>query len=161
MRTMLILIALAGCVAHDGTDGVSDTLGSGTLEQVTWSGGLCQRKWPCVGTLTINELSFRAQYIDNGELVAEGRFATDTLQDLDAFVAAIPTDEPTGVYEEDGLDGPVWEYHVRVNGETRVYLTKNSFQGDFGLYVFDMKDTIATCAVGTFVASYASCTPSI
>jgi hypothetical protein len=162
MRKMLILIALAGCVADDDSTGHDPTtLGGGTLEQVTWSGGLCQRKWPCVGTLTIGVSSFQARYIDNGELVAEGRFASDTLQDLDAFVARIPTDEPTGVYEEDGLDGPVWEFRVRVNGETRVYLTKDSFQGDFGLYVFDMKDTIATCAVGTYVALYASCTPSI
>ena len=161
MRTMWILIALVGCVAHDGPPGPGDTLGSGTLERVTWSGGLCQRKWPCVGTLALGPAGFEASYIDNNELVAAGQLSTATLGDLDAFVAAIPTSEPTDTYQEDGLDGPVWEFRVRVDGETRVYLTKDSFQGDFGLYVFDVKDAIASCATGTYVASYASCTPSI
>ncbi|HEY5922476.1 MAG TPA: hypothetical protein VIV11_12430 [Kofleriaceae bacterium] len=161
MRTMWILIALAGCVAHDGPPAPGDTLGSGTLEQVTWSGGLCQRKWPCVGTLELGPAGFQARYIDNNELVAAGQLATETQHDLDAFVAAIPRSEPTGTYEEDGLDGAVWEYRVRVDDETRLYLTKRSFQNEFGLYVFDLKDTIASCISGSYVASYASCTPSI
>jgi len=157
MQKMWMLIALAGCASDDGGSG--GTLGSGTLEQVTWSGGLCQRRWDCVGTLDMGPAGFQARFIDNGEVVATGELAPTTIDELDARVADIPSDTPVGTYQEDGGDGAVWEFRVRYEGELRYYLTKSSL-AQLSVYFWDVKDAVATCTPGTLVKSFSSCTPS-
>lgn len=151
---LIALIVVAACTTEDGTPDMPDTLGSGTLSFVDWSGGLCMRGFTCAGTLDLRSNGFTAGF--DTEVVARGHLAQATTDTLDDFVAAIPLSEPTGVFVPDGLDGGMVELRVERSGETRTYFT-NGFRGDFGAYVYSMIDAIATCQPD--IATYDSCTP--
>jgi hypothetical protein len=150
-----LLLALMGCATEPirVPPGDGDTLGYGTLTEVTWSGGLCQRRFTCVGTMDIGVSGFVARFTD-GELVARGDFTQATRATLDDFVAAIKLSEPTGVFESDGGDSGMVEYVVLRGGETRTYFT-NGFREEMGSYVYDVVQSIGTC--GTDFATYSEC----
>ena len=156
MRTLLLLIALSGCAGedYDGMPDMGDTLGSGRLSFVGWSGGLCQRDFRCVGTLNLGPTGFVARL--ETDLVADGQLTQPTLDTLDGFVAAIRLDEPTGVFTPDGGDSGKVEMRVERNGEVRTYFT-NGFRGDFGVYISELVQSIDTCS--TTYASYETCAP--
>jgi hypothetical protein len=149
-----VLLVLAGCATEPTrVPPGGDTLGYGTLTDVTWSGGLCQRRFTCVGTMEIGVSGFVASYLD-GELVAGGDLTSATRTTLDDFVAAIKLSEPTGVFESDGGDSGKVEYVVLRDDETRVYYT-NGFRNEMGSFVYDVVQSIGNCR--TDVATYTEC----
>jgi hypothetical protein len=153
MRQLLILIVLAGC-ATDDLDDTAEVLGSGTLTYVGWSAGLCPRSFTCAGELTLTDPQFVATF--DTTAIANGNLAEGTSSMIDQFVAAIPIDQPVGVFTPDGGDSGKVEMRVEHEGELRTYFT-NGFRGDFGLYVWNIIDAVATCQTG--YATYDSCTP--
>jgi hypothetical protein len=154
MRSILLILALTGCITEDDSGSDGDTLGSGTLTSVSWGSGLCQRSFACAGSIRIGVSGFVAK-IDDTEEVARGDLSAATREDLDHYVAAIKLSEPTGVFESDGGDGGRVEYAVQRGTELRIYYTAG-FRGDFGIYVADLRTSIGHCE--TSVATYSSCT---
>jgi hypothetical protein len=155
MRSLLLILALTACATDAKDDGDGDTLGHGTLANVVWGGGLCQAGYFCAGGIQVGVSGFIASIADSNE-VARGDLLQATRDQIDAFVAAIPLSEPTGVYMNDGGDGGRVELDIRRDGELRIYYT-HGFSGDFGVYLADVRNAIGVCS--TDVATYSSCTP--
>jgi hypothetical protein len=158
MRTLTILIALAGCASEDsGDDMVPATLGTGQLTSVTWNGGPCPRDYHCSGALALAGDTFDARFSDDAA-VAAGTLQTATVDRIAELVAAIPADKPAGVLDND-VDGPgIVELWIALPDETRVYMS-NGFEGELGTYLYDLRDAIERCAAGSMIAAYASCAP--
>lgn len=157
MRACMVLIVAAGCAAEPKAEREPETLGTGTLTSVTWDGGSCPGDYHCSGTFALDGATFDARFPDRTP-VAAGTLASATVDRIAALVAAIPAGRPAGTLSTGG-DGPgIVELWISLPDETRVYIS-NGFEGELGLYLYELRDAIERCASGTLVAAYTSCTP--
>jgi hypothetical protein len=156
MRIVIALVVAAGCATDaDVSPESPSTIGAGTVTKATWSGGDCAHDWTCACAITFSTAHISARFA-GGTLAATGDLSSDAYTHMRELVSLIPSDAPTG-YLPEGTDGPgVSELWIDTSDALRVYVS-NGFTGDLGLYIYELRDAIATCS--STMTTFTTCTP--